>query len=32
MVVTQYPYADYVANELYSKLEAAVYKKLVAGS
>lgn len=32
MVVTLFPYADYVANDLYSKLETAVYKELVSGS
>lgn len=32
MVVTQLPYADYVANDLYSKLETAVYQDLIAGS
>lgn len=30
MVVTLLPYTDYVANELYSKLETAVYKDLLA--
>ena len=29
MVVTQLPYADYVAADLYSNLETAVYKDLV---
>lgn len=32
MIVTQLPYADYVAKDLYSKLETAVYKDLIAGS
>lgn len=32
MIVTLLPYADYVANDLYSKLETAVYKNLVSGS
>lgn len=31
MIVTLLPYADYVANDLYSKLETAVYEDLVAG-
>lgn len=30
MVVTQLPYADYVAADLYSNLETVVYKDLVA--
>lgn len=32
MVVTQLPYTDYVATDLYSKLETAAYKDLVSGS
>ncbi|KKY30772.1 putative beta-lactamase transpeptidase-like protein [Diaporthe ampelina] len=32
MVVTLLPYADYVATDLYSKLETALYKGLIAES
>lgn len=32
MIVTLLPYADRVANDLYSKLEVAVYKDLLTGS